>query len=174
MLKMIGLAVLLIVAVILVIPAFRPDTFRVQRSATMKAPPEKIAAILTDFHGWAAWSPWEKMDPAMQRTFGGAPKGKGATYAWVGNDKVGQGSMAITDATPSRVALDLDFVRPFEAHNKVEFALAGKGEATEVTWSMAGPVPYFFRLFHLVMDMDKMVGKDFEAGLANLKTVVER
>jgi hypothetical protein len=172
-LKIIGLVVLVLVAVILVVPAFRPDTFRVQRAATMKAPPEKIAANLSDFHAWTAWSPWERMDPAMKRTYAGAPKGKGATYAWE-SSKVGQGGMAITDVGASRVALDLDFVKPFEAHNKVEFSLTPKGDATDVTWSMSGPVPYFFRLLHLFTDMDGMVGKDFEAGLANLKAVVEK
>ena len=180
MLKIVGLVVLLVIAVILVVPAFRPDTFRVQRAATMKAPPEKIAAQLADFRGWTAWSPWEKMDPAMKRSYGGgtpegggSPKGKGATYAWE-SDKVGQGRMAITDVTASRVALDLDFVKPFEAHNKVEFSLAPRGDSTEVTWAMSGPVPYFFRLMHLFVNMDSMVGKDFEAGLANLKAVVEK
>jgi hypothetical protein len=172
-LKIIGLIVLVIVAVVLIVPAFRPDTFRVQRSATIKAPPERIVAALADFHGWQAWSPWEKMDPAMKRSHGGPASGKGATYAWE-SDKVGAGGMAITDVTASRVALDLDFVRPFEAHNKVEFTLAPKADATELTWSMTGPVPYFFRLLHLFVDMDKMVGKDFEAGLANLKAVAEK
>jgi len=177
MLKIAGLVVLVLVAVILIIPAFRPDTFRVQRAATMKAPPEKIAANLSDFHAWTAWSPWERMDPAMKRTYAGAPKGQGATYTWE-SSKVGQGGMTMTDVTASRVALDLDFVKPFEAHNKVEFNLAPRKEAagssTEVIWSMTGPVPYFFRLLHLFMDMDSMVGKDFEAGLANLKAVVEK
>jgi hypothetical protein len=177
-LKIVGLAVLVLVTVILVLPAFRPDTFRVQRGTVVKAPPERIVAELADFHGWSAWSPWEKMDPAMKRNYGGAAKGKGATYAWE-SDKVGHGGMAITDVTPSRVALDLDFVKPFEAHNKVDFTLApaGKteaGDATEVTWAMSGPVPYFFRLVHLFMNMDQMVGKDFETGLANLKAVVEK
>jgi hypothetical protein len=172
-LKIIGLAVLVIVAVVLIVPAFRPDTFRVQRATVIKAPPERIVAALADFHGWQAWSPWEKMDPAMKRRYGGPPQGKGATYAWE-SDKVGAGGMAITDVTASRVALDLDFIKPFEAHNKVEFALAPKTDATELTWSMTGPVPYFFRLMHLFMDMDKMVGKDFEAGLANLKAVTEK
>ena len=134
----------------------------------------KIAAVLADFHGWDAWSPWEKMDPAMKRSYSGAPKGKGAVYAWEGNGKVGQGRMEITDAAPARVAMNLDFVKPFEAHNKVEFLLAPKGDATEVSWSMVGPVPYFAKVLHVFVDMDRMVGGQFEAGLANLKAVAEK
>ncbi len=168
-----GLLAILVVAVLLYATT-RPDSFRVQRSATIKAPPEKIAAVLGDFHGWQAWSPWEKMDPAMKRNYGGAEKGKGATYAWEGNSKVGQGRMEMTDATASRVALDLDFLKPFETHNKVVFTLVPKGEATEVTWMMQGPVPYIAKVCTMFFDMDSMVGKDFEAGLANLKSVMEK
>ena len=174
MLKIIGIAVLVVVGAVLVLAAFRPDSFRVQRAATIKAPPEKIAAVLSDFRGWEAWSPWEKMDPAMKRSYSGAPKGKGAVYAWQGNSEVGQGRMEITEAAPSRVALNLDFVKPFEAHNKVEFTLTPKGDATEVTWSMVGPVPYVAKIVHLFVDMDRMVGKQFETGLANLKAVAEK
>jgi hypothetical protein len=162
------------IAAVLVFAATKPDIFRVQRSATIKAPPEKLHAQLVDFKGWEAWSPWEKMDPQMKRSFGGAAKGKGATYAWQGDGKVGEGRMEITDVSPSRVALDLDFVKPFEAHNKVEFALQPKGDATEVVWSMAGPVPYFAKIMHVFVDMDRMVGGQFEAGLANLKSLAEK
>ena len=164
----------LAIAGVLGFAATKPDFFRVQRSASIKAPPEKIAAVLADFHGWDAWSPWEKMDPAMKRSYSGAPKGKGAVYAWEGNGKVGQGRMEITDAAPARVAMNLDFVKPFEAHNKVEFLLAPKGDATEVSWSMVGPVPYFAKVLHVFVDMDRMVGGQFEAGLANLKAVAEK
>jgi len=173
MLKKIAVVVVVLIAGVLVFAATRPDTFRVQRSASIKAPPEKISAVLSDFHGWQAWSPWEKMDPAMKRSFSGAEKGKGAAYAWEGNGQVGQGRMEITDAAPSRVALDLDFIKPFEAHNKVVFTLAPKGDATEVNWAMQGPVPYPAKIVHVFMDMDSMVGKDFEAGLANLKKASE-
>jgi hypothetical protein len=159
---------------VLAFAATKPDIFRVQRSAAMKAPPEKIAAVLSDFRRWDSWSPWEKMDPAMKRTYGGAEKGKGATYAWEGNGQVGQGRMEITDIAPQRVALDLDFVKPFEAHNKVVFTLESKGDATEVSWSMVGPVPYLAKIVHVFVDMDRMVGGQFEAGLANLRTVVEK
>jgi len=173
-LKIVLIVLALAVAGVLVLAATKPDTFRVERKATIKATPEKIAGVLSDFRGWEAWSPWEKMDPAMKRTYSGEAKGKGAAYAWEGNGKVGQGRMQITEAAPSRVALDLDFVKPFEAHNKVEFNLAPKGDATEVTWSMVGPVPYPAKIMHVFVDMDAMVGGQFEAGLANLKTVTEK
>jgi hypothetical protein len=162
------------VAGVLAFAATKPDTFRVQRAASIKAPPEKIFAVLSDFQRWEAWSPWEKMDPAMKRSHSGAPKGKGAAYAWEGNSNVGQGSMEITEAAPTRVAMNLDFVKPFEAHNKVEFTLQTKGDATEVTWSMVGPVPYFAKILHVFVDMDGMVGGQFETGLANLKTLTEK
>jgi len=174
MLKTALIVVVLLIAGVLIFAATKPDVFRVTRSASIKAPPEKIQAQLADFHGWQAWSPWEKMDPAMKRTFGGAPKGKGATYAWEGNGKVGEGRMEITEAAADRVALDLDFVKPFEAHNKVVFALNPKGDTTDVTWSMVGPVPYFAKIMHVFVDMDGMVGSQFETGLANLRAVTEK
>ena len=174
MLKTIGIVVIVLIVGVLVFAATKPDTFRVQRAASIKAPPEKIAAVLGDFHGWEAWSPWEKMDPAMKRSYSGAPKGKGAVYAWEGNSKVGQGRMQITEDAPSRVAMDLDFVKPFEAHNKVVFTLAPEGDATEVVWAMQGPVPYMAKIVHVFVDMDSMVGGQFETGLANLKAVTEK
>ena len=170
------IVILFVVAVVgvLIIAATRPDSFRVTRSASMKAPPEKIQAQLSDFRGWQAWSPWEKLDPAMKRNFSGAEKGKGATYAWQGNGNVGEGRMEITESSPQKVAMDLDFVKPFEAHNKVTFTLAPKGDATDVTWSMTGPVPYFAKILHVFVDMDRMVGSQFESGLAKLKAVTEK
>jgi len=174
MIKTALIVVALVIAGVLIYAATKPDVFRVTRSASIKAPPEKIQAQLADFHGWQAWSPWEKMDPAMKRTFGGAPKGKGATYAWEGNRNVGQGRMEITEAAADKVALDLDFVKPFEAHNKVVFALNPKGDTTDVTWSMVGPVPYFAKIMHVFVDMDGMVGSQFETGLGNLRAVTEK
>lgn len=174
MIKIIVIVSVVAVAAVLIFAATRPDTFSVQRAASIKAPPEKIFAALSDFQRWEAWSPWEKMDPAMKRSYSGAPKGKGAAYAWEGNSKVGQGRMEITQAAPTRVAMNLDFVKPFEAHNQVEFTLQPKGDATEVTWSMVGPVPYFAKILHVFMDMDGMVGGQFESGLANLKTLTEK
>jgi hypothetical protein len=169
------LAVLVVgLLAVLGLAATKPDTFSVQRSASIKAPPEKISGVLSDFRAWDAWSPWEKVDPKMKRTYSGEPKGKGAKYAWAGNSEVGEGSMTITEAQPSRVALDLDFVKPFEGHNKVVFALAPKGEATEVTWTMNGPSPYITKVIQVFCDMDGMIGKQFEAGLADLKAVAEK
>jgi len=172
--KIILIVLVLAVAGVLAFATTKPDNFRVQRSASIKAPPEKIAAVLSDFQAWKAWSPWEKMDPAMKRTYTGEPKGKGARYAWAGNSEVGEGSMTITEAQPSRVALDLDFVKPFEGHNKVVFSLVPKGDATEVTWDMQGPSPYITKVIQVFCDMDGMIGKEFEKGLADLKTVSEK
>jgi hypothetical protein len=169
-------AVILVpIAGVLVYAATKPDTFRVARTASVKAPPEKIYAVIEDFRTWTQWSPYETKDPAMKRTLSGAPTGKGAIYEWDGNKDIGQGRMEIADAQPaSKVTIKLDFIRPFEANNIAEFTLVPKGETTDVTWAMYGPVPYFFKLVHLVFNMDSMVGKDFEAGLANLKTITER
>jgi hypothetical protein len=174
MIKTILIVAALAIAGVLIYAATKPDVFRVTRSTSIKAPPEKIQAELADFHGWQAWSPWEKMDPSMKRTFGGAEKGKGATYAWEGNGNVGQGRMQITESSPQKVALNLDFVKPFEAHNKVDFSIAPQGDTTQVTWSMVGPVPYFAKIMHVFVDMDRMVGSQFESGLANLKAVTEK
>jgi uncharacterized protein YndB with AHSA1/START domain len=174
MLKVFGIVIVVLIAAVLILAATGPDTFRVQRAASIKAPPERIFSLINDFHRWDAWSPWEKKDPAMKRTFGAATSGKGAVYAWDGNKDVGQGRMEIAEsAPPSRVAIKLDFVKPFEAHNLVEFRLQPNGDATDVTWTMQGDTPYFAKIIHLFIDMDRMVGKDFESGLANLKAAAE-
>ena len=175
MIRIISIFVVLLVIAVLLTAATRPDAFRVERTAVIQAPPEKVFPYINDFDRWGAWSPWEKKDPAMKRTFGATKSGQGARYAWEGNSEVGQGSMEIAEsAAPSRVALKLDFVKPFEAHNNVEFRLKPEAGGTRVSWSMEGPVPYFAKILHLFLNMDAMVGKDFEAGLANLKTVAEK
>ena len=175
MLKIIGIVVVVLIAGVLILAATKPDTFQIQRAASIKAPPEKVFALINDFNRWGAWSPWEKKDPAMKRTFGATTSGKGATYAWEGNKDVGQGRMEIAESVPpSKVALNLDFVKPFQAHNLVEFTLEPKGDATNVTWAMQGDTPYFAKIIHVFINMDKMVGKDFEAGLANLKAIAEQ
>jgi len=174
MLKLLGVAVVLLIAGVLVLAATKPDSFRVQRGATIKAPPEKIFALINDFKAWPSWSPWEQKDPAMKRSYGARTSGKGATYAWEGNKDVGQGSMEIAESIPSsKIALKLDFQKPFEAHNRVEFALEPSGGATGVTWAMQGDTPYFAKIIHVFIDMDNMVGKDFESGLAKLKAAAE-
>jgi uncharacterized protein YndB with AHSA1/START domain len=175
MLKTISLVAALLIGAVLVLAATRPDQFRVTRSTVIKAPPEKIFPLLNDFRRWAAWSPYEKKDPHMKRVFGGAAEGKGATYAWEGDGNVGQGRMEITEAAaPGRLAIRLDFTRPFEAHNSVVFTLLSKGQETEVTWDMQGPANYLAKLIGVFINMDRMVGRDFEAGLANLKALAEK
>lgn len=175
MLKKIAIAIVLVIAAILIYAATKPDDFRVQRATSVKAAPEKIFALINDLHSWGSWSPWEKMDPAMKRTYSGTPSGKGAAYAWEGNSKVGEGRMEITDATPpSKITIKLDFVKPLEGHNTAEFTLEPKGDATNVTWLMYGPSPYIAKVMGVFVSMDKMIGSDFEAGLANMKAVAEK
>jgi uncharacterized protein YndB with AHSA1/START domain len=175
MLKKILIALAVVIAGILIFAATKPDSFQVQRSATIKAPPEKVFAHINDLRSWQAWSPWEKKDPAMKRELSGAESGKGAVYAWDGNSDVGQGRMTITESVPpSKVTIALDFIKPFESHATAELTLQPKGDATDVTWSLSGPSPYFSKLMQVFFSMDSMVGKDFEQGLAGLKAVAEK
>lgn len=175
MLKKILIVLVLAIAGVLIYAATKPDTFQVQRKATIAAPPDKVFALIDDFHRWGEWSPWEKLDPAMTRTFEGPASGPGAVYAWKGNKDVGQGRMEIAESTPpSRIAIKLDFIEPMESNNVTEFVLAPKDGGTEVTWTMRGPSPYLTKLMDTVIGMDRMIGKDFEAGLANMKAAAER
>jgi hypothetical protein len=153
----------------------RPAGFRITRSATMAAPAAAVFAQVNDFHRWQAWSPWEKLDPAMQRTFAGAPSGAGAVYAWNGNKKAGAGRLTITESRASElIGMDLEFIRPFPATNQVEFRFEPAAGQTRVTWTMTGRNDhFFFKLMTVVVSMDKMVGGDFERGLAQMKAVVE-
>ena len=163
------------IAVVLILAAMKPDQFRISRTAAINAPPEKIFPLINDFKAWPAWSPYETKDPAMKRTYSASSAGKGATYAWDGDSNVGAGNMLITDApAPSKVALDLNMTRPMIAHNKVELTLMPAGNATTVTWSMHGETPYWAKIFHVFFNMDKMVGGDFESGLAKLKAAAEK
>jgi hypothetical protein len=174
MLKIVVLVLLVALVGLLVAAAFRPDTFRIERSIRIKAAPEKIFALIDDFRRWTVWSPWERKDPALQRDYSGAASGEGAAYAWQGNSKVGHGRMQIVESTPpSRIRVRLDFLKPFEAHNTAEFTLRPDGDETEVSWAMYGPQPYLSKLMGLVFSMEKLVGKDFESGLANLKASAE-
>jgi len=173
--KIVLIVVAALVGGVLVVAAMRPDTFSVQRSASIEAPAEKIYPMLIDFRQWPAWSPWEKLDPEMKRTLTGPTSGPGATYAWEGSSKVGSGRMEIKEVTaPGQVRIQLDFIKPFEGHNVTDFALVPRGDTTEVTWLMRGPAPFVSKLMGVFVDMDKMIGKDFEAGLANLKATVEK
>ena len=167
--------IVVVVAGILIYAATKPDSFSVQRSATIKAPPDKIFALIADLRGWSAWSPYEKKDPDMKRTFSGSASGKGAVYEWTGNKDVGQGRMEIVDAAaPSKITIKLDFLKPFEAHNTAEFTMVPAGDNTTVTWAMYGPSPYVAKIMGTLFDLDKMIGNDFEAGLASLKSVAEK
>jgi len=153
--------------------ASKPDTFTVRRSATIAAPPETIFPMIDDLRAQSAWSPFEK-DPQMKRTYSGAARGQGAAYAWDGNRQVGAGSIAITESVPPRkVVLVLDMLRPFKAHNTVQFTLDRVGAGTNVTWAMQGRQPFMAKVMGLVMDCDKMIGSQFEEGLAKLKALAE-
>jgi len=172
--KILGVLAALIGA-ILVLALMQPDSFTVQRAIEINAPPEKVFPLVNDFSQWPTWSPWEKRDPAMKRSLSATTAGKGATYAWEGNKDVGQGRMEIVESTaPSRIGIKLDFIAPFEAHNQTTFAFEPKGGTTLVTWTMQGPTPFVSKLFSVFMSMDRMVGKDFEAGLANMKAAAEK
>ncbi|HEU4556231.1 MAG TPA: SRPBCC family protein [Longimicrobium sp.] len=174
MLLTIAVVLLVAVAALLAFAATRPDTFTVQRSATIAAPAEAIFPQLDDLHRWSAWSPWEKLDPEMKRTFSGAASGPGAVYAWEGNKKVGQGRMEILESDPPRhLRIQLDFLKPFEAHNITGFTLEPAGGGTRVNWMMEGRNNFVGKLMCVFINMARMVGADFERGLANLKAIAE-
>lgn len=175
LLSIVLLVLLIAVAALLIYAATRPDTFGVQRTTRVNASPEKIFPLINDFQHFRAWSPYEKLDPAMTRTLSGAASGIGAVYAWEGKGNAGAGRMEIVESVPPfRVAIRLDFSKPFKAHNVVEFTLAPEGKGTNVTWAMHGRSPYMAKVMHVVFNMDRMIGSDFEAGLANLKALAER
>ena len=175
MIKTILIVIVVLIVGVLAFATTKPDTFTVQRSTTIKAPPERIFAVVNDFRRWPDWSPWEKLDPAMKRTLGGAESGKGATYAWEGNSKAGAGRMEIVESTPaSKVGMQLDFIKPFEGHNIAEFTLTPQGDSTQVNWAMRGPTPFISKLMQVFVSLDTMIGKDFDEGLANLKRLTEK
>lgn len=152
----------------------RPDTFRVQRSAVIDAPPAQVFPFIEDFRQFALWSPYEKLDPGMTRTFSGPKRGKGAIYEWHGKAAAGKGRMEIAHTSPPHMAvIRLDFVKPFKTQNIVEFTLQEEGSATRVTWAMRGANPYIAKMIQLLFNMDRLVGRDFETGLLNLKALVE-
>jgi len=175
MLETIAIAAVVLTGALLAFAATKPHTFRLQRSITINAPPEKIFSLINDFKSWVAWSPWEKMDPALKRTYSGAAQGQRAVYEWNGNNQVGQGRMEITESAPSsRIKIQLDFFKPFEAHNTAEFSLAGRDGSTNVTWAMYGPQPFMMRIMGVFCSPERMVGPQFETGLASLKTISEK
>lgn len=164
----------ILVAAVLIYAATKPNKFHVERSTTIKAPPEKIFPLINDFGAWDAWTPYNK-DPAMKKNLSENHIGKGAVLAWEGNTEVGKGEIAITESlAPKRVALDLHMIKPFEVHNHVVLALNAAAGSTTVTWIMDGTQAYFVKLMGLFFNMDRMVGKDFEVGLARLKRIAEK
>ena len=178
MLKKVVLAVLavvvLVVGVFCVVVAMQPTDFKITRAATFNATPDKVFEQVNDFHKWDAWSPWAKIDPAMKTSYSGPASGAGASYAWVGNSDVGEGKMTITESHPSaHIKIDLDFIAPFAAKNVTEFTFKPEGDKTIATWLMAGNKNFIMKAICMFMDMDKVVGGDFEKGLAQMKPVVE-
>lgn len=175
MLSIIGFIVVAAIAVVLIMAALRPDQFAVARSATMKAPPEKIFPYLSDLKLNKEWSPFEKTDPNMQRNYGAPSAGVGATYEFAGNSQAGSGRITVLESVPSsRVVLRLEMSKPMKADNKVTYTLASKGEGTEVTWAMEGKQPFPARVLSVFISMDKMIGNFFNIGLADLKSIVEK
>ena len=175
MIKSIVLVIVVLIAAVLVFAATRPDTFRIERSTVIKAPPEKIFGLINDFHQWEAWSPWEKLDPALKRTYEGAASGKGAVYTWSGDKNVGAGRMEIVETVPfSKLVIKLDFSAPFKANNMVDFKLEGQGDSTRVTQAMFGPSPFVSKLMGLFFNVDKMVGDKYEEGFASIKKIAEK
>jgi hypothetical protein len=174
MIESLAIIIVALIVALLLYAATRPDTFRVERSLSIKVPAEKIFPLINDFREWEPWSPWEKADPALKRSYSGAASGEGAVYEWSGNKNIGQGRLEIVESLPpSKVKLKIDFIEPFEAHNMIEFTLVPQGDSTRVTQAMYGPSPFTSRLMGIFCSMDKMVGQKYEEGLANLKALSE-
>jgi Polyketide cyclase / dehydrase and lipid transport len=173
-LRKVLIALAVIVIVLVVVVAMQPAEFRVSRTATIAAPAPAVFAQVNDFRNWEAWSPWAKIDPAMKQTFEGAPAGAGAIYTWAGNNEVGEGRMTITESRPSDlIRIDLEFLKPFSGTAIAEFTFKPQGDQTAVTWSMTGKKNFVAKAVHLVMNMDRMIGGQFETGLARMKTTAE-
>ena len=174
MLKWILAAVAAVVVIFLAVVALQPSDFRIERSATMAAPAPAVFAQVNDLRRWQAWSPWEKIDPQLKRTYEGPQAGTGAAYAWAGNKDVGEGRMTITDSRPGEVVrIKLEFFKPFAATNTAEFTFRPEGNRTVVTWTMSGTNNFIAKAMSLFINCDKMVGGQFEQGLANMRVVVE-
>jgi uncharacterized protein YndB with AHSA1/START domain len=174
MLKTILIALAVIVIVLVVVVVMQPSEFRVARSTTISAPPTAVFAQVNDFHKWEAWNPWGKIDPAVKQTYEGAPAGTGAIYRWSGNKEVGEGRMTITESRPSDlIRIQLEFFKPFAGNSIAELTFKPEGNQTAVTWSMTGTNNFMAKAIHLFINMDKMIGGQFEKGLADMKSVVE-
>ncbi len=172
-LKRVGIGVGVVVLVLLLAIMSRPSTFHVERSASIKAVPSVVHAVVNDFHAWKGWSPWDRLDPTMKQTYSGAATGAGAMYEWKGNDEVGEGKMTISASTPDKITIRLEFIKPFAATNTTTFSFAAVGTETKVTWAMDGTNDFFGKAFSLFMDMDKMIGADFDKGLAAMRGIAE-
>jgi hypothetical protein len=171
----VALVLAIAIAMILILAAIKPATFSVQRATTVKAPPERIFPLINDFHQWGSWSPYETKDPAMKRSYSGAADGRGAVYGWEGNKNVGSGRMEIMDASvASKIVIKLDFFTPFEGHNTAEFTMLPQGDGTNLTWLMHGPASFMSKVMQVFINLDNLIGKDFEIGLANLKRLTEK
>ncbi len=174
MLRKILIGIAAVVVVLVIIIATRPSTYRVERSTRIAAPPEVVFGLVNDFHAWDGWSPWAKLDPSMKVTYGGPPSGVGATYAWAGNSKVGEGKMLITESRPAqKVGIRLEFIKPMAGVSQTEFSFRPEGGGTQVSWAMTGTNDFMGKAFSLVADMDAMIGKDFDKGLAAMRTEAE-
>lgn len=165
--------VAVVIAGVLGYATTQPDEFRVTRTASIKAPPERIQPLVEDLRRHREWSPFEKKDPGMKRTYTGASAGKGAVYEWDGNSEIGAGRITIAESSPQRVVFDMHFLRPFDSRSTAEFVFRSQGEATEVTWSLYGPAQLVTKVMGLFFSMDAMIGREFESGLARLKTMTE-
>jgi hypothetical protein len=172
------LVIVLAIAALLAIASTRPPTFRIERSTHIAASMVQVAELIDDFREWKKWSPWEQLDPSLQRTYSGADAGVGAIYEWNSQGKAGTGRMEITEmragAERGLIAIKLDFLKPFKASNTAEFVMTPTDAGTDLTWAMFGPSPFVSKLMGVFMDFDKMVGKDFEAGLVALKRNAEQ
>ncbi len=174
MLTKILIALAVVIVVLVIVVATRPPEFRITRTATISAPAPAVFAQVNDFHKWAAWNPWAKLDPAMKQTYEGAPAGAGAIYTWAGNREVGEGRMTLTESRPTElIRIKLEFLKPFKATNTAKFTFKPVGDQTVVTWTMTGENNFIAKAVSLIMNMEKMVGGQFEKGLASMKTVVE-
>lgn len=174
MFKKIIVGISVLILIVLAVAAVQPATYSVTRSIAIKAPPEKIQPLISDFHNWPQWSPWEKLDPAMNRIFSGAPKDLGAVYAWKGDKNVGSGRMEVTSLTPSKVDIKLDFYEPMASTADTVFMLEPKGDVTTVSWTMSGKTDYMAKLMTIFVSMDSMIGPAFESGLSQMKAVAEK
>jgi hypothetical protein len=174
MFKKIAFGLAAVIVIILGLAAMQPDSYSVTRSASIKAPPDQLIAMIADFNRWRDWSPWEKLDPAMHRTISTPASGPGATYAWTGNKDVGKGRMDIASVTPNQVVINLEFIEPFASRNMTAFTVTPAGDGSKVVWTMSGPMAFPSKIMAVFVSMDRMIGKDFERGLAQMKALAER